>query len=38
LHPLVDADGMREMLELSAAAHADMLAGVDQLAGRCIGK
>src|SRR5260370_30787416 len=38
LHPLLDSDGLREMLELSAAAHADVLTGIDELAGGGIGE
>ena len=38
LNPTIDANGPREVLEVGAAAHADVLAGVDELAGRGIGE
>jgi hypothetical protein len=33
---MVDADSLAEVIEVRAAAHADVLAGVDELAGRGI--
>jgi hypothetical protein len=36
LNPMIDADRPRKVLEVGAATHADVLAGVDELAGRGI--
>ena len=35
---MADADGAAEVIEVGAAAHADVLAGIDQVSGGRIGK